>query len=33
MADAPAIHLGIGFSIRNLGRSEWLWEIYHQSRQ
>ena len=28
MSDAPAIHRGIGYSIRNLGRSEWLWEIH-----
>jgi len=28
MPDAPAIHHGVGYSIRNLGRSEWLWEIH-----
>ena len=28
MSDAPTIHHGIGYSIRSLGHSEWLWEIH-----
>ena len=28
MPNVPTMHRGIGYSIRNLGHSEWLWEIH-----